>query len=877
MKNKGEKSENAVWLDENISIKTNKLKVSKTTLFRCATLLLCVFSVLLTMNVAIEMPINRSIINWAVSLPIIFTLINDMKKFKLYAIISSILLLFIAIYLFRLELLYAVQIIRSNFMIAFNRYYGTDYLTYDVRIIYMSEYERAKTIFMKVFTYMLSGYFAYKMKMGKSIFPLLILFVPLFWGAINFGFKPHTAPILLILFSFMSICALESQPRNHLKHIVNKEFTTKIFKRFKIHFYQADHLNTMIANRNWISVLALTMSLVILILMIFPQGSYKPNKRLELNYNNFGGFFNEIKDKVSTGKLPIEFSQSGVGGGDLTSIDREGFSEQTHLRVTTEHEVPMLLKGYVGSVYEGNKWSDLDQSVYDANAGVFLRLSNYDITPQTIMTPNLDGLLKYVDKFKELLGIDQDIVIENSISVENIKANINYAYVPYGLKSVTSDKNIFIRDTTINGESFGREEYTSVSRILLKQNGEYSINDMEVYSNYASAEVYNFSVDEGLRNAILDYEKFVYDYYLTMPSDTLAKLKVDFPPVEWSNTRNNIDIEINRVQEYLKNHAVYDLAPGKKPKDKDYIEYFLYENHKGYCSHFATAATMMFRAMGVPARYVEGYTLTQNDIKFNRSDGGEILIKDSNAHAWTEVYLPMYGWVAVDVTPGSSDESIADPAHDVPLPEYMQSSSDVSSSTSNSVSSETSSEIKSSSNNTSSTATSSNNTSSSLSSDTSSSTSTTKDRSSPKRIGKVGLVVLAFLGVISAFFLVLGLKRKITVFKRKLNFKQNNTNKAVVSIYSYITDILSFLGHSKFVGETELEYAKRVTNECEFLDDKSFIEVTELTLKASFSDCRSNKNEVLKSIELSQKLSNDVFESMKNKDKFKYWLIDNLK
>ena len=66
---------------------------------------------------------------------------------------------------------------------------------------------------------------------------------------------------------------------------------------------------------------------------------------------------------------------------------------------------------------------------------------------------------------------------------------------------------------------------------------------------------------------------------------------------------------INYVKSYLERHTDYSLSPGKLPRGKDFIEYFLYENKRGYCAHYASAATMIFRAMGIPARYVEGYAV----------------------------------------------------------------------------------------------------------------------------------------------------------------------------------------------------------------------------------------------------------------------------
>jgi hypothetical protein len=75
------------------------------------------------------------------------------------------------------------------------------------------------------------------------------------------------------------------------------------------------------------------------------------------------------------------------------------------------------------------------------------------------------------------------------------------------------------------------------------------------------------------------------------------------------------------------------------------VEYFLIDSRQGYCMHFATAATLMLRELGVPARYVDGYVA--------EAKAGRITnVPDSAAHAWVEIYLPGLGWYPVEVTPG---------------------------------------------------------------------------------------------------------------------------------------------------------------------------------------------------------------------------------
>lgn len=106
----------------------------------------------------------------------------------------------------------------------------------------------------------------------------------------------------------------------------------------------------------------------------------------------------------------------------------------------------------------------------------------------------------------------------------------------------------------------------------------------------------------------------------------------------------------------LRSDASYTLTPGRAPLNEDIVEYFLFENHEGYCVHFASAATLMYRLCGIPARYAAGYAIEPG--AFVRQDDGtwRAEVTDESAHAWTEIFLENYEWTPVEVT-HSSDGS----------------------------------------------------------------------------------------------------------------------------------------------------------------------------------------------------------------------------
>jgi transglutaminase-like putative cysteine protease len=101
---------------------------------------------------------------------------------------------------------------------------------------------------------------------------------------------------------------------------------------------------------------------------------------------------------------------------------------------------------------------------------------------------------------------------------------------------------------------------------------------------------------------------------------------------------------VQAVLGYLQdNNFEYTRAPPQLGRNS--IDDLLFRTHAGFCGHYASAFAMMMRAGGVPAHVVTGYLGGQ----LNRF-GGYLLIRQSNAHAWTEVWLDGAGWVRVDPT-----------------------------------------------------------------------------------------------------------------------------------------------------------------------------------------------------------------------------------
>lgn len=137
------------------------------------------------------------------------------------------------------------------------------------------------------------------------------------------------------------------------------------------------------------------------------------------------------------------------------------------------------------------------------------------------------------------------------------------------------------------------------------------------------------------------YAEYVKSKYLSVDAETLAYLNNIIRERGFSATDPDI---INKVAKFIKASAMYNLMYDKAMDNEDNIVIAFLENYKeGVCVHYATAATLLFRALGIPARYTVGFTSKV-------SAGVKEEIRADVAHAWVEVYINGMGWVNVEVT-----------------------------------------------------------------------------------------------------------------------------------------------------------------------------------------------------------------------------------
>ena len=173
---------------------------------------------------------------------------------------------------------------------------------------------------------------------------------------------------------------------------------------------------------------------------------------------------------------------------------------------------------------------------------------------------------------------------------------------------------------------------------------------------------------------VASYSSFVKDYYTKVsPTEGLKAVYAELEPLIAEQTTTHGKLMC--VIDYLVKNYEYTWTPTKPSGQYESdLDTFLLETKDGYCVQFATAATLLFRMMGYPARYVQGYVasdfnspeyyMTQEEKEEAKKQEGKedkdgesysapyiSRVSDEDAHAWVEVYIDGLGWRTYEPTP----------------------------------------------------------------------------------------------------------------------------------------------------------------------------------------------------------------------------------
>lgn len=179
-------------------------------------------------------------------------------------------------------------------------------------------------------------------------------------------------------------------------------------------------------------------------------------------------------------------------------------------------------------------------------------------------------------------------------------------------------------------------EYGAVGDVCIENIDNIKEYLIEYYSSNTDSLVINES------EKLNEYKDFVNSTYTKLPDKTKKELLRIAE--EYGLTQLSSDQIPQAVKKFISERGEYSFVPDTLPEKSDFAPWFIESNSKGYCVHYATAATTLLRALGIPARYVTGYFAPAKKGIF-------VDVTNCNSHAWVEYYDKSKGWLMLDPTP----------------------------------------------------------------------------------------------------------------------------------------------------------------------------------------------------------------------------------
>ena len=164
-------------------------------------------------------------------------------------------------------------------------------------------------------------------------------------------------------------------------------------------------------------------------------------------------------------------------------------------------------------------------------------------------------------------------------------------------------------------------------------------------------EVGYFSVDYLGEREYSDEELEMLKPYQSLPSSVTDRTVALAEKI--TSEHEGVYKKLLALEDYLKNNYPYTLTTSELPEDRDFVDYFLFEEKKGYCTYFSSAMAVMARSIGIATRYVEGFRMDEE-----LDEAGLYIVREDRAHAWVEAYIPGTGWLSFEPTGSLTQEEI---------------------------------------------------------------------------------------------------------------------------------------------------------------------------------------------------------------------------
>lgn len=388
-----------------------------------------------------------------------------------------------------------------------------------------------------------------------------------------------------------------------------------------------------------IPALALTLLLGAGILLALPESRYEQPMIFSRMQEKIIGWTDPYDPIFHAGNAYTGMMKGAAGHQRLGSSASIRYTGRVIADIEATSTTHLYIRSWTGGLYEDSRWKDFPDSTYDGTEALFAKNQGewYDqgawLMEVAARNPLISQKLLNYTKENDLSAF------KKPFTLAALYEKSRFLLLPYdadfGGPYFRYDRSPISRE----GKAYSTDVWDIPAGAIFSMMARESIKD-PYYTTYIEAEK--------------RYRDFVYAHYLTIPEEThtaIASLGAIPPAKTLSEKRARIDA----VRHFLETNYTYTKNPGRTPADKDFISYFLTESRKGYCTSFASAAVMLLRASGIPARYAVGLSVNIEDLRnapLTKEGLHALSVNDHHAHAWVEVYVDGLGWRPCEMTPG---------------------------------------------------------------------------------------------------------------------------------------------------------------------------------------------------------------------------------
>ncbi len=716
----------------------------------------------------------------------------------------------------------------------------------------------------------------------RNFFLSFLITFPFAEIGLFFGIEPKHIPAAALFSFWCGMAAVQ------LAEGAGTLQNTAGFVRRKNAFYPVSGMRFLVTEYAGCTAVILSFCICMLVegaLHVFPYE--RPDKVKQMR-TDFQYYASDIDWSDLSTVFPFLYGQSGFSRDEVLHLGRvdKKTAEKVELSAVSFSDKPsgmIYLKYRTFHRYDKSSWKMLDSSVYEAE--IFDTMQQVNCYPAEFLGLTMRSFLD--DNSKMTVSGSDDILSE---------------CVPYTFKG---DAQILCSPD----DSF--DSRTQTYTILNDQDFEAALQRMptvpftaeELLKRLPDTQKKVLQPDELSASVTLPDEKpgvkaaaaallckdgytdFVREQYLAIPdtedarqiyaayADILDNVPETMEPVEILQV-------LQALRERMCENVTYSLAPGKTPPNEDFAAYFLLDHKMGYCMHYATAGVLLARMAGIPARYCEGYVIDSKKLTRTEEKGAtaySTAVRDSDAHAWAEIYIEGFGWIPFEFTYTYFEQPATEPETEV-LTETNATEAETGMSA-------LSTEVQTDPNSTE--ATESTNAASGVASAPISSgthtvthTAATETNTEPytaeqAQPGKMRFVLLLLGGMLCVIAVIAGfvLARNTALRKRRQLLYQKNIRKVAETLWKHLLNLLQECGVNTCTG-TSAALQEEAEKRCAaFMDTDLLLQALQVGTKLRYSPHEPTQNELKLLYSACQLLSEGLYAAASPRQKFVYkWL-----